>query len=93
MRMTIFNPQFRTLSIYFFSQLRLDFNTFAITGPSTTTDTNSQTKIINGSPNSLAGTPALLASQCLTDTFSVTNSGSSAPMICGTNSGEHSNVF
>merc|ERR1711902_458259 len=27
--------------------------------------------------------------QCLTDTFSVTSSGKAAPVICGTNSGQH----
>ena len=77
--------------LFIFSQLRLDFNTFVITGPSTTTDTNGKINIINGAPTPSGGVDALLASQCLTDTFSITNSGSNSPMICGTNSGEHSN--
>ena len=34
------------------------------------------------------------ATQCLTDTFSVTNpSGITHPSICGINTGEHSNTF
>ena len=34
------------------------------------------------------------ATQCLTDTFSVTNSGGFGPSsICGTNTGEHSNFI
>jgi hypothetical protein len=37
------------------------------------------------------GKLAAQATQCLTDTFSVTNpSGLTPPSICGTNTGEHS---
>ena len=37
------------------------------------------------------GKAVALATQCLTDTFSVTNSGGYGPSsICGTNTGEHS---
>merc|ERR1711963_276134 len=68
-------------------QLRLDFETFVITGPST--DTTSVTKILNGAPNDAGGGAATFATQCLTDTFSVTNSQNNNPVICGTNTGEH----
>ncbi len=37
------------------------------------------------------GNPVTLASECLLDSFSVTNPGGNAPpVICGTNSNEHS---
>jgi hypothetical protein len=34
-----------------------------------------------------------LATNCQTDTFSVTGSGSTPPVICGTNTGYHSKGF
>ena len=52
-------------------QLRLDFNTFTISGPSSATQTVGLLKF--GVLNTASGSPAVLASQCLTDTFSVTN--------------------
>merc|ERR1712008_623962 len=68
-------------------QLRLDFITHVITGPSTLTV--SATKVLNGAVNA-GGVPASLASECLTDSFSVTNpGGGSNPVLCGTNTGEH----
>ena len=68
--------------------MRLDFNTFVITGPSTLTDTS--TKILNGATNA-GGVEVSTASQCLTDSFSVTSPGGSTnPVLCGVNSGEHS---
>ena len=72
---------------YYF-QLRLDFDTFTITGPSTLT--TSTVKIISGVVAG-DGKEASGASQCSTDLFSVTNpGGSTPPAICGTNTGEHS---
>jgi len=69
-------------------QLRLDFITHVITGPSTLTTT--ATKILNGAVNPTSTVLASLASQCLTDSFSVTNpGGGSNPVLCGTNTGEH----
>ncbi len=58
--------QTETMLITYF-QLRLDFNTFVITGPSTQTD--SQLKTLNGSPNA-GGESATTSTRCLTDIFS-----------------------
>ena len=71
-------------------QLRLDFDTFVITGP--TTLSTSFVPVLNGKQVAVLGNgvSGALTGQCLTDSFSVTNAGSSAPTICGTNSGEHS---
>ena len=94
-------------------QMRLDFNTFMIMGPST--KSTSDVKITGGVGVSRVlcqafttslfkvlhnifyffqnaeGKTATVASQCLTDRFIVTSTGpSSPPVICGTNSGEHS---
>ena len=73
------------------SQLRLDFDTFVISGPSTSTTI--VTNLLNGAPARLAETDAVAASlstRCLTDTFAVTNPGGpTPPLICGTNTGEH----
>ena len=73
-------------------QLRLDFNQFMISGPSTSSVSMGVTKILNGNPVAAAGgVSANTHTQCLTDTFSVTNPGGiSPPTICGTNTGEHS---
>ena len=63
-------------------QLRLDFNTFVINGPSSATVS---VGIIN------TANPYSLRSNCLTDKFSVTSPGNpTPPIICGMNSGEHS---
>ncbi|XP_059097602.1 uncharacterized protein LOC131891926 [Tigriopus californicus] len=70
-------------------QLRLDFNQFMITGPSTSSDVVSKQKLgVVGAPGA---TKAIsLASRCLTDTFSVTSTtGQAPPSICGINTGEH----
>jgi hypothetical protein len=67
----------------------LDFNTFVIAGPSTLTASNF--KVLAGSLSTTTGVAASLATECLTDTFSVTGSGGTAPpVICGTNGGYHS---
>ncbi len=73
-------------------QMRLDFNTFQIAGPATSSD--SVTKIKTGAGVVVEGADVSVsdATQCLTDTFSVTNGGGgiNPPSICGTNNGEHS---
>ncbi len=64
---------------------------FVISGPSTST--SSVLKTIFGVPlsNLNNGRSVALASECLTDTFVVTNpGGSNPPVICGTNTGQHS---
>lgn len=70
-------------------QLRLDFETFQISGPSTSTQ--SVTKVIAGSSNSDGGAAASNAGRCLTDQFSVTatTASNTPPTICGQNTGEH----
>ncbi|XP_059097782.1 uncharacterized protein LOC131892064 [Tigriopus californicus] len=70
-------------------QLRLDFNQFMITGPSTSTvSVSAHRGGVIGAPG--AATAISLASRCLTDTFSVLSpSGQSPPTICGINTGEH----
>ena len=66
----------------------MDFSTFVIAGPTTLTVT--ALKELNGNV-AIGGSGVSLATQCLTDTFSVTGpSGSVPPVICGTNTGEHS---
>ncbi len=72
-------------------QLRLDFNAFQISGPSTSA--TSVGYALNGVlvADTMAKMVALQG-QCLTDVFSVTSpSGNSPSQICGLNSGEHSN--
>ena len=70
--------------------MRLDFNTFVITGPST--NTNSETKILNGVVSSSAAATANYASTCATDIFTITNAPN-LPELCGTLTGEHGNIF
>ena len=67
-------------------------NTFVIAGPSTLTAANFM--VLAGQISTSAGVPSSLATECLTDTFSVTGSGGTAPpVICGTNSGYHSKTY
>jgi hypothetical protein len=49
----------------------------------------------NAGANALnIGQPANLATNCLTDTFTVTGSGGATPpVICGTNTGYHSKII
>eukprot|EP00095_Tigriopus_kingsejongensis_P000694 maker-scaffold58_size443543-snap-gene-1.19 protein:Tk00694 transcript:maker-scaffold58_size443543-snap-gene-1.19-mRNA-1 annotation:"PREDICTED: uncharacterized protein LOC100904935" len=70
-------------------RLRLDFNQFTITGPSTSMVTVATQKYgVVGAPGALQAVTT--ASRCLTDTFSaVSPSGQSPPSICGINTGEH----
>jgi len=74
-------------------QLRLDFISFVISGPYSSTDTLKSTTMINGVPKKgdlTMGNAMAQNSQCIIDSFSVTSpSGNSPPVICGTNTGEH----
>ena len=81
----------------YFKQLRLDFETFVITGPSSDTTTVGVVQLGTGTlvegedednPN------VTLASQCLTDQFNVLSNGCvGIPTICGINNGEHCKYF
>jgi hypothetical protein len=84
------NCLFIQFEIYAFFQLRIDFNSFVIAGPSTIT-TSAYTEL-NGVPTATGkGVVVSTATQCLTDAFSVTGPGGSVPpVICGTNTGQHS---
>jgi len=66
-------------------QIRLDFSTFVITGPSTSSV--SIGLMLAGEFNP-GGKAVADTTQCLTDTFSITNQVS-VPVICGTNTGYH----
>jgi len=47
--------------------------------------------ILNGNTAVTGGVPVSTATQCLTDTFTVTSPGGYAPpMICGSNKDQHS---
>ena len=59
--------------------MRLDFNTFVLTGPSTETNTVFKTA---------AAKTASLASTCATDVFKITNAPN-LPELCGTLTGDH----
>lgn len=62
-------------------QLRLDFSTFVLNQPDTSTTTGVMT---------IGGIKSVEKTQCQTDIFSVTTPGNNAPpQICGTNTGEH----
>eukprot|EP00094_Tigriopus_californicus_P009333 TCALIF_08999-PA protein Name:"Protein of unknown function" AED:0.18 eAED:0.18 QI:66/0.66/0.85/1/0.33/0.42/7/12/258 len=68
-------------------QLRLDFDRFQISGPSTIT--TSVTQIQNGQAGAL-GTENSEVSQCNMDRFEVSSgSGVRPPIICGLNTGQH----
>lgn len=66
-------------------QIRLDFSTFVITGPSTSSVSVGLALAGEFNPGGIAVADT---TQCLTDTFSVTNQVS-VPVICGTNTGFH----
>eukprot|EP00095_Tigriopus_kingsejongensis_P010885 maker-scaffold86_size395752-snap-gene-2.32 protein:Tk10885 transcript:maker-scaffold86_size395752-snap-gene-2.32-mRNA-1 annotation:"PREDICTED: uncharacterized protein LOC100905950" len=70
-------------------QIRLDFNQFQITGPSTSAVTIANQ--LHGMVNLPGATQGVTyASQCLTDTFSVMGgTNPSPPTICGTNKDQH----
>ena len=72
-------------------QIRIDFSTFVISGPNTLTVTSLYE--VGGSVATGAGALINTATQCQTDTFSLTGPGGSVPpVICGTNTGEHSKL-
>ena len=72
-------------------QLRLDLMNFVITGPTTSTLTITKQKAQSGVVNAAGDQAVAAATQCQTDTFSVTNpGGATPPTICGINTGEHS---
>jgi hypothetical protein len=67
--------------------MRLDFDTFVISGPST--DTTITFSTLAGSPVTFdKGVDANLASNCATDVFSITNA-QNLPTLCGTLTGDH----
>jgi len=73
----------------------LDFLNFVTTGPQTASIAGFGTvKTKNGNPTSSGNAfTQSTASQCLTDTFSVSTSGGGGPpAICGVNTGEHSEL-
>ena len=57
--------------------MRLDFDSFTLTGPSTASI--SEVKISNGAPAQTNSVSASFMSRCLTDTFSITNTGGYNP--------------
>ena len=82
-------------------QMRLDFNSFVINQPSTCKlkDVQKLARLLKISKLTATTSVAIInnnknaypASQCITDQFMVTTPGSNPPpMICGTNTGEHS---
>ena len=70
--------------------MRLDFNSFVISGPSTVS--LSIAKMLNGVLNAPTGKAVSQKSTCATDSFSVSNSPN-IPNLCGTLSGEHGNYL
>ena len=75
---------------FFRLQMRLDFNSFVISGPSTVS--LSIAKMLNGVLNAPTGKEVSQKSTCATDSFSVSNSPN-IPNLCGTLSGEHGNYY
>jgi hypothetical protein len=69
----------------------MDFNTFVIAGPSTLTlSLGFET---GGSVTNAAGVAYSAATNCQTDTFSITGvPGGNPPVLCGTNTGYHGNI-
>ena len=83
-----FSCQFST-----FFQIRLDFDTFIITGPSTTTTSTDHLKNIGGMSDGANGGKAVsLRTKCATDTFSV-GFAPGVPTLCGTLTGDHCKHF
>ena len=72
-------------------QLRLDFETFNILGPSTDSIT---VQSVSNNVALAAGTQSNLNTVCLDDSFSVSNpGGQSPPVICGNNNDMHSKLY
>ncbi len=73
-------------------QLRLDFISFQIAGPSSATTITHKRK--NGVVVSGSGAPGAQASQCLDDTFSVSGGDrGGSDVLCGVNTGQHSKLL
>ena len=78
------------MTLYF--QIRLDFTTFVITGPSTSTVSTHY--VVNGHIFPTVGTNAASTRKmskqgsCLTDIFVISDQ-QSVPEVCGTLTGEH----
>jgi len=71
-------------------QLRLDFITFAILGPSTADVSVGKTLMGALDATNTAGMASTLESRCLDDVFAISNPGGpSPPKICGYNSDTH----
>ena len=71
----------------------MDFNSFSIAGPSTISTSEYTTLNGQATTNAATGKASNTNTQCLTDSFSVTNpGGTTPPMICGSNAGEHSEL-
>lgn len=68
--------------------MRLDFNTFLLTGPSTRTVSIGKVAAGGLIPDAGNGIAVSESGRCLTDTFTIGNQDT-VPVICGTNSGEH----
>jgi hypothetical protein len=62
-------------------RIRLDFATFTIEGPSTSTSTDALNAVAPIANNNYG--------RCVTDTFTVSSSAGAVPVICGTNTGQH----
>ena len=69
-------------------QIRLDFNTFVISGPSTFTNTVGKTLFGHFATIGEDGATVSNGGQCLTDTFSI-GPNTNVPVICGINTGDH----
>merc|ERR1712241_731749 len=66
-------------------QIRLDFDTFVITGPSTVTVS---VGLFLGGEGNVAGVAQMDRGQCKSDTFAISNAPH-IPVVCGTLTGEH----
>ena len=67
-------------------QIRLDFDTFVITGPSTVTVS---VGLFLGGEGNAGGVAQMDRGQCKSDTFAISNAPH-IPVVCGTLTGEHS---
>ena len=66
------------------------FQNFVIAPPVSLLDqSGNAANTVTGNAANLIGTGSSMG-DCLIDTFSVSGSGTSSPVICGTNSGQHS---
>ena len=69
-------------------QIRLDFETFVISGPSTVTTSIGDNLFGVSSGSTASGTAVSLAGNCLTDTFTVSNTHG-VPVLCGDLADDH----